>query len=43
MDRSKSSISKANSYRETGEFWSTHDLTEFWEQTQPVEFEPDIQ
>ncbi len=39
----KSSISKASSYREIGEFWDTHDLTDFWDQTYPVEFEIDIQ
>jgi hypothetical protein len=43
MSKSKSSISKARSYREIGEFWDTHDLAEHWEQTQPVEFELDIQ
>ena len=40
---SKSSISKAQSYKEIGEFWDSHDLAEYWEQTQPVEFEIDIQ
>jgi len=43
MKRSKSSISKARSYKEIGEFWDTHDLAEYWERTQPVEFELDIQ
>lgn len=43
MARSRSSISKARSYREIGEFWDTHDLAEVWEQTQPVEFKVDIQ
>jgi hypothetical protein len=43
MNRSKSSISKARSYKEIGEFWDTHDLADYWEQTQPVEFEVDIQ
>lgn len=43
MSRSRSSISKARSYKEIGEFWDTHDLTEYWEQTHPVEFELDIQ
>ncbi|RMD56662.1 MAG: hypothetical protein D6828_03995, partial [Nitrospirae bacterium] len=27
---------------EIGEFWDSHDLSEFWEQTKPVEFEIDI-
>ncbi len=42
MGKSKSSLSKARSYTELGEFWDTHDLTEFWEQTKPAEFEVDI-
>ena len=43
MNVNRSSISKARSYREIGEFWDTHDLAEYWEQTHPVEFEVDIQ
>ena len=43
MKTSKSSISKAQSYREIGEFWDTHDLAEYWDQTQRAEFEVDIQ
>jgi hypothetical protein len=43
MSESKSSISKAQSYKEIGEFWDTHDLADYWEQTHPVEFEIDIQ
>jgi hypothetical protein len=43
MSRSRSSISKARSYKEIGEFWDTHDLADYWEQTQPVEFEVNIQ
>ena len=43
MDENKSSISQAQSYREIGEFWDTHDLADYWEQTEPVEFEVNIQ
>jgi len=43
MSEDRSSISQARSYREIGEFWDTHDLTDYWEQTEPVEFEVDIQ
>ncbi len=43
MKKSKSSVSKARSYKEIGEFWDTHDLAEYWEKTRPVEFEVDIQ
>jgi len=43
MGKSKSSISKARSYQEIGEYWDTHDLSEHWSQTKPVDFEVDIQ
>jgi hypothetical protein len=43
MDENKSSISKAQSYQEIGEFWDTHDVTDFWDQTKPVEFEVDLE
>jgi len=39
MSTGKSSISKARSYREIGEFWDTHDLGDYWDQVQPVEAE----
>jgi hypothetical protein len=35
--------SYAKSYKEIGEFWDTHDLGDYWDQTEPVEFEVDIQ
>lgn len=43
MKTDKSSISQAQSYREIGEFWDTHDTTDFWDMTEPAEFEVDIQ
>jgi hypothetical protein len=43
MSENESSISRAKSYKEIGEFWDTHDLADYWEQTEPVEFEVDIQ
>jgi hypothetical protein len=43
MKRNKSSISKARSYKEIGEFWDSHDLSEYWDQTRPVKFEVGIQ
>ncbi|MCP4158250.1 MAG: hypothetical protein GY757_61690 [bacterium] len=43
MSKNKSSISKVASYSEIGEYWSEHDLGDCWEQTEPVEFEIDIQ
>ena len=42
MARNRSSISKARTYEEMGEFWDTHDLTDYWELTKPVEFTVDI-
>ena len=43
MNKGKSSISKAKSYKEIGEFWDTHDLTKYWDKTKPAKFEVDIQ
>jgi hypothetical protein len=43
MPKSKATISKASSYQEIGEFWDTHDLSDYWDQTKPAEFEVDIQ
>ena len=43
MNKHKSSISKAKSYKEIGEFWDTHDLGKYWDQTKPIKFEVDIQ
>ncbi|MGA9381020.1 MAG: CopG family antitoxin [Phormidium sp.] len=37
-NQGKSSISKASSYEEIGEFWDEHSLDEYWDQTYPVEF-----
>jgi len=42
MKTNKSSISKAQSYKEIGEFWDSHDLTEYWDHTESVEFDVDI-
>jgi hypothetical protein len=43
MSEGRSSISQAKSYQEIAEFWDTHDLADYWDQTEPVEFEIDIQ
>lgn len=37
--RGKSSISKAQSYTDIGEFWDICDLADYWDQTEPAEFE----
>jgi hypothetical protein len=42
MARNSTSISKARSYREIGEYWDNHDLGEVWESTKPAEFEVDL-
>ncbi len=43
MRKNKTSLSKKSSYQEIGEFWDTHDLSDFWEHTKPAKFEVDIQ
>jgi metal-dependent HD superfamily phosphatase/phosphodiesterase len=43
MNGNKSSVSKAQSYREIGEFWDTHDVTDYWDETKPVNFEVEIE
>jgi hypothetical protein len=43
MNESKSTISQASSYKEIGDFWDTHDLADYWDQTEPVDFEVGIQ
>ncbi len=42
MNKNKTSISKAQSYKEIGEYWDKHDIAERWEETKPAEFEVDI-
>ena len=43
MNRSRSSLSKARSYKEISEFWDNHDLTDFWDRTKSAKFEVDIE
>lgn len=43
MPEGKSTISEGESYREIGEFWDTHDLADYWDQTEAVDFDVDIQ
>jgi hypothetical protein len=33
---------KVNSYKDIGDFWDTHDLSNFWDETNKVEFEADV-
>jgi len=37
-EKNKSSISKAGTLEEIGEFWDNHSLADYWEQTEAVEF-----
>ena len=39
MKTTKSSVSKASSYAEMGEYWDSHDLTELWDETREAQFE----
>ncbi len=34
----KTSISKADTFEEIGEFWDKHSLADYWDQTEKVEF-----
>ena len=43
MRKHKSSLSEAASYRELGEFWDAHDLSDFWGKTKAASFEVDIE
>ncbi len=44
MEKNKTTtISRAKSYKEIGDFWDNHDVADYWEMTYPVEFEVDIQ
>lgn len=38
-ENQKSSISKATTPEEIGEYWDSHSLADHWEQTHEVEFE----
>ena len=42
MEENKSSISKASSYQEIGEFWDARDLGEVWDETEEENFEVDL-
>ena len=42
MKKNRSSISRGKSYKEIGDFWDTHDLGDYWEQSRAVKFQVDI-
>ncbi len=39
MKKGRSSISKARSYREIGEFWDEHSLSDYWGKTRKVKLD----
>ncbi|HVO92882.1 MAG TPA: CopG family antitoxin [Terriglobales bacterium] len=39
MKKVKSSVSKARSYAQLGEYWDKHDLSDVWGKTRRVKFE----
>jgi hypothetical protein len=43
MRKSKSSVSKAASYKEVGEFWDVRDLADRWGNTRKVKFDVQIE
>jgi hypothetical protein len=43
MVENKSSVSKASSYQEIGEYWDSHDLGEIWDETEEAKFEVDLE
>jgi hypothetical protein len=42
MGENRTSISGASTYREIGEFWDTHDLSDYWDQTHEVQMDINI-
>jgi hypothetical protein len=42
MGANKTTISGASSYREIGEFWDSHDLSDYWDQTHDVQMDVEI-
>lgn len=41
MSEDKGRIPEFSSYEEMADFWDTHSLADYWEQTEPAEFEID--
>ena len=41
MNAGKSSISKASSYDEMGDFWDRHDTSDYWKEVPSAEFDVD--
>jgi len=43
MKKNKTSLSKAASYKEIGEYWDIHDLSDVWGKTRKVKFDVQIE
>lgn len=43
MNQNKTSLSKASSYKEIGDYWDVHDVTEVWDKTRKVKFDVEIE
>ncbi len=43
MEKNRSSVSKASSYKDIGAYWDTHDLPEAWGKTRKVKFDVQIE
>ena len=43
MKKPKSSISGAKTYKEIGNFWDTHPLSDFWDQTRKAAIDVEIE
>lgn len=43
MKRNKSSVSKASSYKEVGEYCDNHDVSKAWGKTKKVKFDVEIE
>ena len=41
MNAGKSSVSEASSYEAMGEFWDTHDTSDYWDEVPSAEFDMD--
>lgn len=42
MKNNKGNLSEARSYKEIGDFWDTHDLSDFWNKTKKITFDVDV-
>ncbi|MBN1626982.1 MAG: hypothetical protein JW944_10705 [Deltaproteobacteria bacterium] len=43
LKQNKSSISRTTTYKEIGDFWDKHEVSDVWEKTKEVSFDIDIE